>query len=330
MTASAPSAQSIGDQSMPGLLTPSWPFAYLAAWAAIAFGLLAAIFILVASGMKIQIIGLGFLSISWLMLLMTHLFYTILRPSKLLCDTTGILLMMISASLIAAVICHAGLRLGMPWFDSALSSADAAIGIDTSKLAVLSAADSGFGQSLALVYGSTMPAVFMTALWLGFNGQGNRMWELGFCYTICVLVASIISVALPALGNMAYHDIKDVPGLPNGAGVFHLSAIEYFRYGDNPIFDWSRVDGIVTFPSFHMAMALMVPRAFRGHKWLYLPAIFWSLLVMVSTIGIGGHYVVDLLAGALLWGLCVFSLASAKTTKIGDELPSHVSMKRFC
>jgi membrane-associated phospholipid phosphatase len=41
--------------------------------------------------------------------------------------------------------------------------------------------------------------------------------------------------------------------------------------------------------------------ATRGIRWLFPASLVWNLLVIISTIPIGGHYVIDLLAGALVW-----------------------------
>ncbi|MFN3551857.1 MAG: phosphatase PAP2 family protein, partial [Novosphingobium meiothermophilum] len=67
------------------------------------------------------------------------------------------------------------------------------------------------------------------------------------------------------------------------------------------VFDLAKVEGIVTFPSFHMVMALMAPYALRGAGLASMVAFVWAALVTVSSIVIGGHYVVDLLGGAVTW-----------------------------
>ena len=38
-----------------------------------------------------------------------------------------------------------------------------------------------------------------------------------------------------------------------------------------------------------------------GMRWLFGITLIWNVLVLVSTIPIGGHYVIDLICGALLW-----------------------------
>lgn len=50
-------------------------------------------------------------------------------------------------------------------------------------------------------------------------------------------------------------------------------------------------------------MALMTAAAWRDDPHLRGPMIVWNAGVIVSTIPIGGHYVVDLAGGALTWFL---------------------------
>jgi membrane-associated phospholipid phosphatase len=61
------------------------------------------------------------------------------------------------------------------------------------------------------------------------------------------------------------------------------------------------LEGVITFPSFHTIMALLVVQAWWWNRFLRLPVLGWNLAVIFSTLPMGGHYFVDLIAGALLW-----------------------------
>ena len=64
----------------------------------------------------------------------------------------------------------------------------------------------------------------------------------------------------------------------------------------------SHLEGVVTFPSFHAITALLIAHAWRGLPGATLFKI-WAALVIVSAVPIGGHYVIDLVVGAALWGV---------------------------
>ena len=67
--------------------------------------------------------------------------------------------------------------------------------------------------------------------------------------------------------------------------------------------DPTQLAGVATFPSFHTALALMTAAAWRDVPRIRVAMFAWQGLVIISTIPIGGHFVVDLIAGAACWGV---------------------------
>ena len=63
------------------------------------------------------------------------------------------------------------------------------------------------------------------------------------------------------------------------------------------------LSGVVTFPSFHAVMACMIGSAFQGFRWMSALVWIWSSVMVFSAIPIGGHYAIDLVAGAALWAI---------------------------
>lgn len=281
--------------------------AYRVGWIVIVAATFVAALVLRASGMTLVLSSFFPMVSTGLILVCAHFFYRH-RSERRLSLVTGVFAMLIASSLLAAIISHAGLRMGYPWIDAWLSDADNYMGFDTPQLAMSLAADFGIGGMLKVFYNSAFPMTFVAALWLSLSGQDERTWELGCCFAVTIIVASCCAVLFPAIGSMVYHEIDGDPSLPIGAGNFHLSTVEYFRGTDNPEFDMSRVNGIVTFPSFHMVMAILVPYALRGVRIAFPLALLWSLFVGLATIGIGGHYMIDLIAGAGLWGLIAWRI----------------------
>jgi len=58
--------------------------------------------------------------------------------------------------------------------------------------------------------------------------------------------------------------------------------------------------GIITFPSFHTAISLVLVWVARGIAWLFWPSLIVGIGVLVSIPSEGGHYFVDVVAGALV------------------------------
>ncbi len=82
------------------------------------------------------------------------------------------------------------------------------------------------------------------------------------------------------------------------AGVWHLQHFEALRNGTFRVFTAQETEGLITFPSYHTACALLVPLAMRGFGALTAIAWAFAAVVAVSTVPIGGHYLIDVIAGA--------------------------------
>jgi small basic protein len=63
--------------------------------------------------------------------------------------------------------------------------------------------------------------------------------------------------------------------------------------------------GIVSFPSFHMVMAVLFAYACRGMRWVFPAAVGFNVLMAISIPYGGDHYLVDVLAGAAVAGVSI-------------------------
>jgi membrane-associated phospholipid phosphatase len=140
--------------------------------------------------------------------------------------------------------------------------------------------------------------VFLCLAW-----REVRMWALCLCFSGCTAVGCFCSIFGPAIGPSGYFGIA--PGiqalLPSGAGQYYLPIFQAYRPGGLDTIDLHYFEGVVTFPSVHICMALMAVDALRGMRWVFVPMLIWNSLTIVSTLPIGGHYGVDLIAGGLVW-----------------------------
>ena len=64
---------------------------------------------------------------------------------------------------------------------------------------------------------------------------------------------------------------------------------------------WEHINGIITFPSFHVAAAVLLGWGFLCTlsvvRW---PALALNALMLISTVVIGGHYLIDVYAGLIV------------------------------
>lgn len=284
--------------------------AYRAGWASIALAIPMALGILDATEMTLALTSAVPLLFCTVLLAAAHLRYRCSAPDVRLAMATGALAMLICAGMLAGIISNAGLRLRRPLIDDLLSTLDTRIGVDTAQLVL---AFSGYArelQVLAFAYSSTLPLCFIVILCLAVRGQVERAWEAAGSFSVCIVGSSLFGAIYPAIGNFwhANLDATTVVGLPRGSGTFYLPAFVALYDGTDPVLDLTRLEGVVTFPSFHFVMALILGWAMRGNGLLSWVMIFWSATIAASTIPIGGHYVVDLLGGFALWIAVIASL----------------------
>jgi hypothetical protein len=234
---------------------------------------------------------------------------------------------------------HAGLRADFPLIDDALARSDALLGFSAPWLIGAVSGHVQIVELLNFVYQTALMAVWVTAFALSFGKYRQRSWELAFSFVFGATVCGIVSVFYPAEGTFAhYHIAADiVAGLPKGAGTFYMPIFEAYRSGTATTIDFARLTGVVTFPSFHGAIAVMTAYALRDVRWLAPFAWIWAILVNISAIPMGGHYGVDLVVGDLLWGLSAWMMwtvarraaqrnhAPAQSVRIGSRaLADHL------
>lgn len=203
----------------------------------------------------------------------------------------------------AGVLSMVGQMFALPLVDGSLAAADELIGVQTLDVVRWVVQFRGAPAMLSMVYQLTVPLIFVSAFALACLGRNQRVWELCTAFGFCLFVATIVSMLFPAAGAFEYSGIGRSYGalLPGGAGVYHLKSFHALRGATDLMIDPMHPEGLVTFPSFHTAMALMTAAAWRTDRYLRGPMIVWNAGVVLSAVPIGGHYIVDIVAGAAVW-----------------------------
>ncbi len=152
---------------------------------------------------------------------------------------------------------------------------------------------------LRAAYDYTMAAVIYVYVLLVVTKRVDRLLEFSFALLVTCLICNILSALMPAIGAYVHHApphaIRDM--IAPDAGVWHLQHFEALRNGTFRVFTAQETEGLITFPSYHTACALLVPLAMRGFGALTAIAWAFAAVVAVSTVPIGGHYLIDVIAG---------------------------------
>jgi hypothetical protein len=73
--------------------------------------------------------------------------------------------------------------------------------------------------------------------------------------------------------------------------------------------DMESINGLISFPSLHAAVAVLVPFSLRWNKPLFWPIVVLDGIMLVSTVPSGNHYIADVLGGV---GVAVLAISCGR------------------
>jgi hypothetical protein len=208
---------------------------------------------------------------------------------------------MLAGTIAAAAVAMVALRSGAPMVDSALEATDSALGLSAQSVVAWIATWKVPLDPLRTLYKSAFPEIAGSVLLLSLLGRRFEVWRLCFLYLVTLLSCALISFALPAYGSFVHAAPETIRALPPGAGTFWWDGLNNCRSAKAAVLAINDLGGVIAFPSFHTVIAMLTMQAWFWNRWLRIPVIAWNLAVLFTTLPIGGHYFVDLIAGVLLW-----------------------------
>lgn len=289
----------------------------IASWILIAICVTSATFVLYVTRTSVDVYSFAIIAPMLAILALIHLTYSWVRSIPSLGSLAGGVLAILVGGLASGMIALAALRNNAPLIDVYLAKSDKLIGIDTQML-VRWVSEHGLAAiPLNVAYLGTIPVIFGAVVFLALSGRETRMWELCCCFSGVGIICALSSTMFTAIGAFTNNSIPldVVSRLPNGAGLFHLEVFNRFRSGEVSLIRIGDLEGVVTFPSFHAAMGLMTGYAFRNIRGASTIAWTWSAVVIISTIPVGGHYGVDIIAGAVVWRILLLLLQATVGSK---------------
>jgi membrane-associated phospholipid phosphatase len=209
----------------------------------------------------------------------------------------------------------------LPLVDGMLADADRLMGFDwTAHLALIWSWPT-LGHALEGAYHATGITLFLTLIILIVMKRTEQSMELWFLMVATGIVTMVTATFVPAEGAFVFHQPN--PALSQEAaalnGIWHLEHFRAVREGTLRHLDVGKIEGIVTFPSYHTAMAIIFAWVLRGTVFV-LPAALFSAVVVLSTLAIGGHYLIDVIAGAAVTAT-VIALSRAGRRRMTEAVP---------
>jgi hypothetical protein len=193
-------------------------------------------------------------------------------------------------------------RTALPLADRELLAWDAALGIDWLRLASLLKERETLSLLLSHAYASLMQQPIILPLLLGLAGLTHRLQQFTLAWAIALVGTVLIFPLMPAVGGYLHHGLTpvDFPFIRVQAPFMYGKVLLAARDGSMSELNRLALEGIVAFPSFHTAAAILLAWGFWGLQLVRWPALAINAVMIASCPFIGAHYVVDLIAGAAL------------------------------
>ncbi len=236
------------------------------------------------------------------------------RATRLAGALASVLFMMLTTHAIG-LLAMLGLTAGMPLIDAQLAAADLRLGVDHHAIAALAAEHRAAAGLLGHVYNASGPLVVLTGVALALTGQGAHLARYWLIFVATGVITCALSIVLPAVGTYAHLGLPALtgPDMPQGAaGSFHMAEFERLRGAADATLGPFDIQGVVTFPSFHTAMALVIAYGAWRLPFMRWPGVIIAALTIIATVPIGGHYVVDVIAACLLFALVARAVSPAR------------------
>ncbi|MHC4041789.1 phosphatase PAP2 family protein [Bradyrhizobium sp. 23AC] len=224
----------------------------------------------------------------------------------------------------AAPLSYIGLGAAMPLQDARFAELDRLLGLDWPAYFHFAMARPELLLYAKFFYAMILVPAFCVPVVLGLTGQYIRLQQFVMASTLALCVVIVVSSLLPAIGT--YFEF----GLPSDTELFkangyggQASDIPMLRDGTLRALNIVKLGGILTFPSFHAATALLSIWSLWSIWWLRPALLVLNGGMLVATPLVGGHYFVDVIAGVAVAALTI--QASKGLTAVVVASPLAVS-----
>lgn len=227
------------------------------------------------------------------------------RPAyRRVADAAGTLAMVTLSGTACGAIAMLGLRLQFPLADGLLRSWDRTLGVDGIAItAWLAHQPRWIFDIMSPAYNYTIGIFGLSLIALSVMRDRVEAWRAAFCFLGTLLTTCLFAVFVPAKGLGVWASEGLFNRLPVLAMRSFWPQFDSFYFGSDPVLSLQAVGGVISFPSFHSVVGFLVLTMWRKRPATLLPAAVWLLFMLVATLPGGGHYIVDLLAGFIVWSI---------------------------
>ncbi|HWU60933.1 MAG TPA: phosphatase PAP2 family protein [Ensifer sp.] len=213
-----------------------------------------------------------------------------------------------------AAFAYAAMQLSIPFVDAQLASIDAAMGFDWNATIAFIDDWPPLAHLLNGAYLAFAPQLIIFPPLLALRNDPSRAYKMLMSYGAISFLSFFISSAVPALGTFGAAGIDFAKNIDLEHALNFVPQLQALKYSHAFVLTPSRVAGVISFPSVHAAVAILCIWAIWPLKLFRYPVLALNVLMAISAIPNGGHYLVDVLAGfaVAVWTILAIESLSAR------------------
>jgi len=212
--------------------------------------------------------------------------------------------------LLGSPLTYIGASVDFPLRDATLAYWDQLLGLDWTAYYRFITARPALVQYAYFFYAMISWPTIGVPLVLGLTKNYVRLQQFTMACILTVCVTALISSLVPAIGTYHQYGLPtDFSGFKATGYLVQIDRLPLARDGTLRVLNISQIGGIITFPSFHAAAAILALWGFWGVWWMRPLSFIANVGMLMATPLVGGHYFVDILAGV---GLAALAIAVAK------------------
>ena len=244
------------------------------------------------------------------LLLMGAQFYRTARPDPRLCAMlfgTGFLCIF---SCEASVLNYLLLTKAGARIDILLAGWDRALGFDWPLAMRWMAHHPRLNALCFIAYSSMLPQVALSVIVLAAI-EVDRVYRACMALALSALICIAIWAFVPSFGAFSVYPLPDAHAVLALDSNYARELVRLLHDGPGLISPRD-AKGLIGFPSYHAAMALLVAWYLRDVKFLRWPVLALNLAVLSATPVQGGHHLIDVLAAFPVAALSITLASAAK------------------